>query len=298
MKGHLTIVGAGRVGRALGRSLAEAGWKISAVVTRSMPCARRAVRFIGQGHASAGISRQALTPKYILIATPDSAISDVAEDMARLFAEDWKGKVILHTSGALDSRVLEPLRAFGASVGSMHPLQTFSGVGVPPLEGRVFAIEGDPAAIRLARQMVRALGGYVLQLPPSGKAAYHAAASIAAGHVLAIVEAATTLMMSLGIKRRDAVRALLPLTRQVLDNFEHLGPRAAWTGPLAREDYGVIVAHFAALRKFPGEYHNAYDHLNQLAARVLSRDPEEAISQLDKLHEEAKAATTATGRHG
>jgi len=298
MKGHLTIVGAGRVGRALGRSLAEAGWKIFAVVTRSKPCARRAVRFIGQGHAFAGISRQALTPKYILIATPDSAIPQVAQDMARLFAEDWNGKVILHTSGALDSRVLEPLRAFGASVGSMHPLQTFSGVGVPPLEGRVFAIEGDAPAIRLAHQMVRALGGYVLQLPASGKAAYHAAASIAAGHVLAIVEAATTLMMSLGIKRRDAVRALLPLTRQVLENFERLGPRAAWTGPLAREDYGVIAAHFAALRKFPGEYRSAYDHLNRLAARVLSRDPEETISQLDKLHRDAKAATTATGRHG
>jgi predicted short-subunit dehydrogenase-like oxidoreductase (DUF2520 family) len=183
----------------------------------------------------------------------------------------------LHTSGALDSRVLEPLRAYGESVGSVHPLQTFSGVGVPPLEGRVFAIEGDPSAVRLARQMVRALGGYVLLLPASGKAAYHAAASIAAGHVLAIVEAATTLMMSLGIKRRDAVRALLPLTRQVLNNFERLGPRAAWTGPLAREDYGVIAAHFAALRKFPREYRSAYDHLNQLAARVLSRDPEETI---------------------
>ncbi len=293
MNGQLTIIGAGRVGRALGRALGETGWKVFGVVTRSKPCARRAVRFIGQGHAFAGISRQALTPKNILIATPDSAISSVAADMARLFAEDWKGKVILHTSGALDSRILEPLRAFGASVGSMHPLQTFSGVGVPPLEGRVFAIEGDPAAVRLARQMVRSLAGYILQLPVSGKAAYHAAASMAAGQMLAVVEASTTIMMSLGIKRRDAVRALLPLTRQVLDNFERLGPRAAWTGPLARGDYGVIAAHFAALHNFPREYRNAYDHLNRLAARVFFHDP-----QLDKLLTEQKAATAATGRHG
>jgi predicted short-subunit dehydrogenase-like oxidoreductase (DUF2520 family) len=298
MKGNLTIIGAGRVGRGLGRALGEAGWKIFGVVTRAKPCSRRAVRFIGQGHAFAGISRQALMPKNILIATPDSAISNVAEDMARLSAEDWKGKVVLHTSGALDSLVLEPLRTFGASVGSMHPLQTFSGVGVPPLEGRVFAIEGDPAALRLARQLARSLGGYILQVPVSGKAAYHAAASMAAGHVLSIVEAATMTMMSLGIKRRDAVRALLPLTRQVLDNFERLGPRAAWTGPLARGDYGVIAAHFAALRNFPREYRNAYDQLNRLAARILSRDPEEVFSQLDKLKSEAKAATTATGRHG
>jgi predicted short-subunit dehydrogenase-like oxidoreductase (DUF2520 family) len=298
MKGYLTIIGAGRVGRALGRAFSETGWKIFGVVTRSKPCSRRAVRFIGQGHAFVGVSRQALTPKIILIATPDSAIPHVAEDLARLFAEDWKGKIVLHTSGALDSRVLEPLRAFGASVGSMHPLQTFSGFGVPPMEGRIFAIEGDPSALRVARQMARSLGGYILQLPVSGKAVYHAAASMAAGHVLAVVEAATTAMMSLGIKRRDAVRALLPLTRQVLDNFERLGPRAAWTGPLARGDYAVIAAHFAALHNFPREYRNAYDQLNQLAARVLSRDPEETISQLAKLHSDTKAVTTATGRHG
>jgi len=298
MKGHLTIIGAGRVGRALGRALSEAGWKIFGVVTRAKPSARRAVRFIGQGHAFAGISRQALAPKYILIATPDSAIPHVAEDLARLFAEDWKGKIVLHTSGALDSQVLRPLRAFGASVGSMHPLQTFSGVGVPPLEGRVFAIEGDPGALRLARQMVRALGGDVLHLPASGKVLYHAAASMAAGQVLAIVEAATTAMMSLGVKRRDAVRALLHLTRQVLNNFERLGPKAAWTGPLSRGDYGVIAAHFAALHRFPREYPDAYDSLNQLAARLLSRDPEDTISQLAKVHNKAKAAATAAGRHG
>ena len=120
---------------------------------------------------------------------------------------------------------------------------------------------------------------------------------MAAGQVLAIVEAATTAMMSLGVKRGDAVRALLHLTRQVLHNFQRLGPKAAWTGPLSRGDSSVIAAHFAALRGFPREYRNAYDSLNQLAARVLSRDPEDTISQLAKLHNQAKAAT-ATGRHG
>jgi len=105
-------------------------------------------------------------------------------------------------------------------------------------------------------------------------------------------------MMSLGVKRRDAVRALLPLARQVLNNVERLGPRAAWTGPLSRGDYGVIAAHFAALHRFPREYAGAYEALNQLAARLLSRDPEDTISQLAKRHNKAKAATTAAGRHG
>jgi predicted short-subunit dehydrogenase-like oxidoreductase (DUF2520 family) len=177
-------------------------------------------------------------------------------------------------------------------------MQTFSGIGVPPLEGRVFAIEGDPAALRVARQIARSLGGYVLQLPVKGKAAYHAAASMAAGQVLAVIEAATNAMMSIGIKRREAVRALLPLTRQVLDNFERVGQRAAWTGPLARGDFKVIASHEAALRDFPGEYLRAYRQLNRLAARVLSQHPERTISRLDELESEPKVLAKTTGRQG
>jgi len=298
MRGSLTIIGAGRVGRALGRALHDKGWNIFGIVTRNKPRARRTVRFIGQGQAFVGLSRQAVAPRNILIATPDTAIPALAEELARIGAEEWKGKTVLHTSGALASDVLAPLHAFGASVGSMHPLQTFSGIDVPPLEGRIFAIEGDSAALKLARQMVRSLGGYILQLPPSGKAAYHAAASMAAGQVLAIMEASTTLMMSLGIKRRNAVRALLPLTRQVLDNFERGGPRAAWTGPLARGDFSVIAAHLAALRKAPNEVRDAYERLNRLAARVLSQNPEHTLAELDALRIEAKEMSKGTGRQG
>ncbi|MBS1839222.1 MAG: DUF2520 domain-containing protein [Acidobacteria bacterium] len=298
MRGSLTIIGAGRVGRALGRALREADWNIFGVVTRNKPSARRAVRFIGQGHAFAGLSRHAVSAPNILIATPDSAIANLAQELARISAEEWQGKTVLHTSGALASDVLAPLRDFGASVGSVHPLQTFSGIGVPPLEGRVFAIEGDPGALKLARQMVRALGGYILQLPASGKPAYHAAAAMAAGQVLAIMEAATTVMMSLGIKRRDALRALLPLTRKVLDNFERIGPRASWTGPLARGDFSVVGAHLAALRKCPAEFLCAYEQLNRLAARVLSQNPEHTLAELSKLQMEAKAMSKSMGRQG
>jgi len=39
-------------------------------------------------------------------------------------------------------------------VGSIHPLQSFSGVGIPALDGRVFAIEGDPAAVTRASDIL------------------------------------------------------------------------------------------------------------------------------------------------
>jgi predicted short-subunit dehydrogenase-like oxidoreductase (DUF2520 family) len=281
MPGTLSIIGAGRLGRALGRRLRELGWKIGAVVTSSEPSARKAVRSIGAGRAHAFLTRQVLAAQVILITTQDHSLATIAGELARIGAEELRGKIVLHTSGALSSDILDPVRRCGAAVGSMHPLQTFSGVGVPPLEGRVFTIEGDVVAVRTARQMARALGAVPVQIEGSKKPLYHAAGALAAGNVLALMEAATRLMTAAGMKRREAVRALLPLTRQVLENFERLGPRAAWTGPLSRGDYGVVAAHTEAMKDLPPEFAQAYKEVNRLAAVVLAQDSASMLAELE-----------------
>jgi predicted short-subunit dehydrogenase-like oxidoreductase (DUF2520 family) len=295
MPNSLAIIGAGRVGQALGRRLREAGWKIGAVVTRSASSARQAVRFIGAGKAFEGMTRQILPSQVILITTPDDEIAVAARELARIGQEELRGRVVLHTSGALDSGALEALRAHGATVGSMHPLQSFSGFAVPSLEGRVFVIEGDTQAVRVARQIARDLGGLPVRVAETKKLLYHAAAAMAAGHVLAVEEAATQLLVSLGMKRSEAVRALLPLTRQVLDNFETLGPRAAWTGPLARGDFKVVRAHLQALRDSPEEFMLAYEALSRLAARVLAQDTAGMLAELAKSSIKPISKAKATG---
>lgn len=296
MPGTLSIIGAGRVGRAIGRRLRELGWKIGAVVTSSEPTARKAVRSIGAGHAHAFLTRQVLAAQVILITTPDHSVVEIAEELARVGAEELGGKIVLHTSGALSSDVLGPVRRCGAAVGSMHPLQTFSGVGVPPLEGKVFAIEGDTAAVRVARQIARALGAIPVHIDGAKKPLYHAAGALAAGNVLALMEAATRLMTASGMKRREAVRALLPLTRQVLENFERLGPRAAWTGPLSRGDYGVVAAHMEAMKDLPAEFAETYEAVNRLAALVLAQDSEAMLAELEKVVLNKKAVKATGGK--
>jgi len=283
------------VGQALGRRLRELGWKIGSVVTRNEASARKAVRFIGGGKPSAGLTRHILVSRVILIATQDDEIAGIASELARIGQEELRGKVVLHTSGALDSRVLLAVQEQGAAVGSMHPLQSFSGVAVPSLEGRVFAVEGEPLAVRTARQMVRALGGSPLRIAGGKKLLYHAAAAMAAGHVLVMEEAATQMLFSLGIRRTEAVRALLPLTRQVLDNFETLGSRAAWTGPLSRGDFNVVKAHLEALADWPAEFAQAYDAVNRLASRVLSPDVSAMLGELDKVSLSKKRKATTMG---
>jgi predicted short-subunit dehydrogenase-like oxidoreductase (DUF2520 family) len=295
MPNSLAIIGAGRVGRALGRRLRELGWKIGAIVTRSEASAQKAVRFIGAGKACAGLTRQILVSRVILIATPDDHIAVVARGLARIAEEELRGRVVLHTSGAMDSSALDSVRHRGAKIGSIHPLQSFSGVAVPSLEGKVFAIEGDTQAVRMARRIARALGGSPVHIAGSKKLLYHTAAAMAAGHVLAVEEAAAQLLISLGMKRSEAVRALLPLTRQVLENFERLGPRAAWTGPLSRGDYKVVRAHSNALRESPNEFMHVYEALNRLAARVLSQDSAAMLAELEKNSVDQKAKAKVIG---
>jgi len=297
MQNSLAIIGAGRVGRALGRRLRELGWRIGAVVTRSEGSARRAVRFMGAGTACAGMTRQVLASQVLLITTPDDHIAAVAQQLAQIGEEELRGKVVLHTSGAMDSSVLYSLRERGASVGSMHPLQSFSGVAVPSLEGRVFTVEGDTQAVRVARRIAHALGASPVRIAGSKKLLYHAAAAMAAGHVLAVEEAATQLLVALGMKRSESVRALLPLTRQVLENFERLGPRAAWTGPLSRRDYKVVRAHLDALQDSPKEFAHAYEALSRLSARVLSQDTSGMLTELEKSSVKEKSKVRVIGGH-
>jgi len=283
MPATVAIVGAGRLGRALGFRLYELGWAIGAVVTRSEKTARAAVRAIGAGCAHAGLTRQVLAADVTLITTVDSAIAGVGARLARMGREEWRGKVVLHTSGALDRSVLSPLARCGAATGSLHPLQTFGARALPELEGIVFALEGSPAALRVARRMVRELGGVPAQLDGRDKPAYHAAGALVAGHVLAVMETATRILMGAGFTRRQAGRALLPLVRQTLLNFERLGPAAAWTGPVSRKDYATVARHVAALRRFPREYRAAYASLTRLAARVLAGNPDATLRRLDQI---------------
>jgi predicted short-subunit dehydrogenase-like oxidoreductase (DUF2520 family) len=273
----------------------ELGWRIGAVVTRNQSSARRAVRFIGAGTALVGLSRRVLASTCILIATPDGAIEEIANELARIGGQDLQGQVVLHTSGAMDSSVLHAARSCGASVGSMHPLQTFNGVTVPPLEGKVFAIEGDPMAVRTARKIARALGAAPSQIDARNKPLYHAAGALAAGHTLVVVEAAIQLLMSLGMKRTEAMRALLPMTQQVLQNYERLGPRAAWTGPLARGDYEVVAKHSNVLQQYSEQYRDAYDALNRLAERVLTPDVARDSPPAATVRENKKAKAQYTG---
>src|ERR1700734_1623615 len=191
MKRSLSIVGAGRVGRTLGNRLHRLGWRVGAVVTRSAASSRIAVREIGAGQPYSLLVPAIFDSDLILLAVPDGAIGGVASTLAKFDQTKLRGKIVLHTSGALDRTVLAPLARRGASTGSIHPMQTFSGRGAPKLEKVIFAVEGDRGSVETARKIARSLGGVPVIIDSKNKPAYHTAGALVAGHGLALMEAAT-----------------------------------------------------------------------------------------------------------
>lgn len=278
----ISIVGAGRVGRTLGKRLRELGWRIAAVTARSEAKARAAARAIGGGKAHPRLTAMIADADVILMTTPDGALAAVAATLARAGGAKWRGKVVLHTSGALDSSELAPLATRGAATGSLHPMQTFSGRGTPKLDGVIFAVEGDARARRVAQRIARSLGGVPVVIRGRDKPAYHAAGALVASQALGLVEAATQMLVRIGFTRRRATDALLPLMRQMLDNFERLGAKASWTGPIARGDYATVGKHVKALRRYPRELQESYSALALLAGRVLAGNPDDVVGRLKR----------------
>jgi predicted short-subunit dehydrogenase-like oxidoreductase (DUF2520 family) len=161
-------------------------------------------------------------------------------------------------------------------------MQTFSGRAAPHLRGVIFAVEGDRKARRAAQAIARALGGVPVPIAGPSKPAYHAAGVLVAGHALALVEAAVQTLLRIGFSRRRALQTLLPLIRQMLDNFERIGPRASWTGPVARGDLSTVARHVRAMRRYPREFQRAYAALALLGGRVLSKTPAATIARLER----------------
>jgi len=315
MNRTISIIGAGRVGKTLGKRLRVRGWRIGAVVTRSPATARAAVRTIGGGAPCVASARdpfekpsrgselqlrhrltsrkRALAPEVgtlsnvfaadvILFGTPDDDLPSIARALAQIGGARCKGKVILHTSATLDRSALAALARRGASTGSLHPMQAFGGKIVPNLRGVIFAVEGDAKARHTARSMAKSLGGIPIAIATRDKPIYHAAAVMAGGSVYPVVEAGLRLLMGIGFTRARATQTLLPLVRQILDNIERMGPRAAWTGPLSRGDYAIVAKHARALRRYPREIRQSYAALALLAGRVLAKNPAAALKRIKR----------------
>jgi predicted short-subunit dehydrogenase-like oxidoreductase (DUF2520 family) len=286
----VSIIGAGRLGTALARALSRCGYRIEAVVARKARHARRAAE-LSNAHALPLTSKQLKqlpASRLLFITTPDDAIADTAAQLAALCLEPTRGRIALHASGALSSAVLEDLRNAGFAVGSMHPLVSVSEPvqGALSLREAYYCIEGDRAASRLARRIVRDLGAQSFTVSAEDKALYHAAAVMSSGHLTALFDLATKMLARCGLTESRARAVLLPLVRSTVENLATLTPARALTGTFARADLATMRRHLAAIRsQADAEALAAYVLLGERSLRLAERNgvDEEALREMARV---------------
>ena len=273
----IAIVGPGRLGQALARLLAEAGFPIRFVAARRQSAARRAARFIGSGR-SVGLNASELSSaSVIFITTSDSAVQGVAERLAALSPprRDWSGRIVLHTSGSLPASALAPLKKRGASIGSLHPFQTIPSpaAGVQNLRNGYWAIEGDPAAQRFARQVVKALAGSAFVISVENRVLYHAAAFVVCPTIVTLMDWSARMLERAGVPRKAIPPMLHRFVAETVDNFAQFGGRQSLTGPAARGDWPVLRRHLTELRREFPEAVPLYRELVRAMLRLAGKRP-------------------------
>jgi predicted short-subunit dehydrogenase-like oxidoreductase (DUF2520 family) len=267
-KPEIAIVGPGRLGRALALELKRAGYKIPEIVSRSSAASKRKASDLAREvKAQASTSDRArLDADIVWFCVPDREIAASARQLASVV--DWTNKIAFHSSGALASDELKSLRQGGAAVASVHPLMTFVSGSMPSLIGVPFAMEGDAAAVRSARQVVRALGGEAYTIRKQYKAAYHAWGAFASPLFVAMLVTAEQLARKAGLSAVEARKKMLPMLRQTIANYETLGGAGAFSGPIVRGDAKTVRKHLQAVREVP-EAADVYLALARAALRYL-----------------------------
>jgi predicted short-subunit dehydrogenase-like oxidoreductase (DUF2520 family) len=256
----------------MGRLLAQAHVHVAFIAARNRAVARRAVRFIGRGTATGLADPRLQDASVVLISTSDSAIAEVARELAEQGkgTDAWKGKVVLHTCGSLPSAVLRPLKLRGAAIGSLHPYQTVPSpqAGVRNLRGCFWGIEGDRPALRVARNWVRRLGGVAFPIRPKNKTLYHLSAFMVSPALVTLMAQAASLLKQAGVPAQISYPMLRQFVTETAKNFADLGARRALTGPAVRGDWVTIRRHVAALRRSVPEFEPVYQSLVQAMLRL------------------------------
>jgi predicted short-subunit dehydrogenase-like oxidoreductase (DUF2520 family) len=235
------IVGPGRVGAALARALRETGVEVEGP--------------LGRGERPSRCDA-------IVLCVPDGEIAAAAEIVTA--AAPFVG----HTSGATP---LSALAHAGVPGFGLHPLQSFAHPGVS-FRGAGAAVAGTtPEALAFATELAERLGMRPFEIDDDGRAAYHAAASVASNFLVTLQAAAETLAGGAGLSREDARALLAPLVRQTVENVSELGPEAALTGPVARGDEATVAAQRAAVEETAPELVELFDELVRLTRALAGQ---------------------------
>jgi predicted short-subunit dehydrogenase-like oxidoreductase (DUF2520 family) len=268
---NVAILGAGKVGRALFRALAQARVRV-----RLVPLRRQ--------------SRARFDEDLLIVAVRDPELPRVARELAR-GDRVAASTAVVHVAGGVDPEVLAPLRARSAGIGQAHPMLSFASPRwAPALAGGHLLLRGDRVAVQRGRQLARALGMVARRWEPLDAALYHAAGGLVANGAAALCAAGARLLELAGAPASDTPKVLGPLLASVANNVGRLGFPESLTGPIRRGDARAVSAHLERIRARAPELLPLYGALAELQLQLASQIGEAPAKRLNEVRRTVRAS--------
>lgn len=269
---RVVVVGFGRLGGALCLKLRAAGWPVS-----TLPRSADSVKRAAEAKIRLADHDDLREAQLCLLAVPDGSVAGAME----LVEEDLgPTTAVVHLSGALPLSVFSGAKRANRAFGSFHPLAAISDAN-DELAGHAVAIASTNKNLTpLLYSMAEVLELKAIEVPETGRAAYHAGAVMSAGLLVSLADAAVGALEHAGLEREAALEALLPLMSSALRGAKARGLEKGLTGPVVRGDVGVVQAHLDAL---PPELGSLYRLLSRRALRLTTTLPAETRLALERL---------------
>jgi predicted short-subunit dehydrogenase-like oxidoreductase (DUF2520 family) len=255
MQRSVSIIGPGNWGSSLAHALVVAGVGLDEVI---VPSGRGSRSYAPWARAlpRTTLDRARLEADILWLCVPDAVIAQVTRQLVkrvvkRVGARGLKGQIVVHSSGALSSIVLQAAAHAGASVASVHPVMSFPTRTPVALEGVPFGVEADAPGRRILNAIIRRIGGRPFAVKTANKALYHAVGVLSSPLLVSHLAAAQEMAALAGFTSRQARQLIEPIARATLDNFFLRGTARSFSGPIARGDVQTIRLHLQALEPHP-----------------------------------------------
>ena len=276
-KPSIAIIGPGALGSSLALALYQQGFRVMELIARdaASPAARKLARKTNAKLLS--IEKCELKADIVWICVPDDAIAPLASSLR---TRSWKGKTVLHASGALTADVLQPLKSRGAAIASAHPMMSFVRATQTSFKDVWFALEGDRRAVAAARNLISALDAKSFTISAGLKPLYHLFGGFLSPFLVTVLSAAEQLGRKAGLPSRQLPQIMRPIVMRTLENYFAKGAAASFSGPLVRGDVETIRKHMRAVNKIPER--ELYRALVHEATRTLPvKRAKEILATLD-----------------
>lgn len=243
----ISFIGAGKAGVSLGAYFRSKGLEISGYLSRSRKSAISAAE-LTSSKAFTALSDLAASSDMIIVSTPDGAIAEVWEELRKC---DIRDRIVCHLSGSLSSDIFDGIAAKSSFGYSVHPMFAFSGKDgyFEGVEKACFTLEGAKEKLGEVREIFMRTGNRIFVIDKSKKALYHASNVMVSNLVTALLSIGTESFEKCGVKKEEAIEALLPLIRGNIENIAKKGFPGSLTGPVERNDTDTIMKHLDVMEE-------------------------------------------------